>query len=656
MGGVFRLDDLLRQEDEPFKLTDLLGKPKPPTLKAIAGPLVQPMARDATAVQLREKPHPEIGPIPEAGGLKKFLTAAGTTARVRGLMDQRPIQTPERQRERMAERAELGTLTIEEGDLEVDLTTQLGEMLGSLADPTIIAPFIAGEKMAFRGIEMLAKRGLPLAKKFLGLATAPETAGIAQRSLSNAVRAFGTAGTGALAAETVQKVGREGELPTPGEAGMAFAVGTLAIPPIAAAFGGLGAALGRIKLPTSRFPRDIARAADLVREKLRTEGPLTAAEELEFARKVVGVGRDATDDQIGQAFRQRARPFHEAGETPDEETFKIFSEAVAILRRAAPRQETQPQIAPPVTDTKAAPRTVEAFEEELARDLRAVEKPPLVNRRPEVSVADRRRLNLPGEERFSLDDLLRTKPKQLTEGVPEKPPQVSDIPPRVEAPTEGIAPQEPTPVLPKIASLNKAEGAAIRERLGLEELPPVVRQSFQSAWDEAKGRNLAEQATDVAQEAAASRRPLTPTEHAGAVQRYLELERDLTEVRSALADAVRQNNDQITQQLSVRSQRILDEIDALTEATDRTGSEAGRALSIRRLRANVETFTLASGLQMARSRKGGSLAPQEIGKIEELTGRISALEEQNTKLRTENDELEQKRLQAIAEQVVRVEA
>ncbi|KKM21755.1 hypothetical protein LCGC14_1632250, partial [marine sediment metagenome] len=209
---------------------------------------------------------------------------------------------------------------------------------------------------------------------------------------------------------------------------------------------------------------------------------------------------------------------------------------------------------------------------------------------------------------------------------------------------------------PDVVSLKKAEGAAIRERLGLEELEPVVQESFQAAWDEAKGRNLAEQATDVAQEAAASKRPLTPTEHAGAVQRYLELERDLTEVRSTLADAVRDGNDKITQQLSIRSERILDEIDALTEATDRTGSEAGRALSIRRLRANVETFTLASGLQMARSRKGGSLAPQEISQIEDLTGRISTLEEQNTKLRTANDELEQKRLKSVAEQVVRVEA
>ncbi len=47
----------------------------------------------------------------------------------------------------------------------------------------------------------------------------------------------------------------------------------------------------------------------------------------------------------------------------------------------------QPKAKPPVT--------MQEFEAELARDLRATEKPPLINRRPEVSVADRERLNLP---------------------------------------------------------------------------------------------------------------------------------------------------------------------------------------------------------------------------------------------------------------------
>ena len=42
--------------------------------------------------------------------------------------------------------------------------------------------------------------------------------------------------------------------------------------------------------------------------------------------------------------------------------------------------------------------TMREFDEEIARDLRAAEKPPLVNRRPEVSAADRERLGLPPPE------------------------------------------------------------------------------------------------------------------------------------------------------------------------------------------------------------------------------------------------------------------
>ena len=50
--------------------------------------------------------------------------------------------------------------------------------------------------------------------------------------------------------------------------------------------------------------------------------------------------------------------------------------------------------APEIVSEKL-PRTMQEFEAEIARDLRAVEKPPLINRRPEVSAADRKRLNLP---------------------------------------------------------------------------------------------------------------------------------------------------------------------------------------------------------------------------------------------------------------------
>ena len=78
MGIPFRLEDLL-QKDEPFKLKDLLRNPK--TLEGIKLP---PAARDVTATDLeREGRISGIArSLPEAGELKKFVTAAVTTARV----------------------------------------------------------------------------------------------------------------------------------------------------------------------------------------------------------------------------------------------------------------------------------------------------------------------------------------------------------------------------------------------------------------------------------------------------------------------------------------------------------------------------------------------------------------------------------------------
>ncbi len=338
--------------------------PTPPTLEEIAGPVTSPMARDATAVQLREKPHPEIGGTPESGGLKRFAKAVGPAFRERVLMDQRPVETVRRKQERLEQRVEAGNIVVDPEDFEVDLATQLGDMLGGLADPTILVPFIGGAKAAMTVITAAAKKGIPLAKRFLQLATANETAPIAQRALSSAVRAFGTAGTGAAAAETVQKVGREGELPTPGEAAAAFVGGTLTIPPIAAGVGALGGMLARLRFSQSRAllaPRDVVEVADAARASSRQArgGRLAPEEEIGYARRILGLGEDATDTEISAAFRQRAAQFHPEGSSPDEELFKVFSEATSVLRREARPRAAAEAEAPP---TARAPKPTEAAE------------------------------------------------------------------------------------------------------------------------------------------------------------------------------------------------------------------------------------------------------------------------------------------------------
>lgn len=974
-------------------------EPEPPTIADVMGTgEPRPVSADVTTVRPGPSPHPEVRALPEAGGIKRFVQAVGPAFRERVLMDQRPVETVRRKQERERVKAEVGVYAPEPEDFEVDLATQLGDMLGGLLDPTILLPFVGGEKVAFAALQAAAKRGLPVAKKFVELARAPATATVAQRALSSAVRSLGTAGTGAVAAEATQKLGREGEVIGAGEAAAAFAVGTIAIPPIAATVGALGGALSRLyrSATTGRAvaaPKDIVNMAKSARaaEQIAQDGRLTPEQELDFARQIIGVGEEATERDITVAWRQRVQSFHPdvAGDT---ETTKIMNAARDLLREnargrapeapapepaaeaparpepeapvegraaeRAPEPVTEPQTADLLETQRAAreqaretldqifpeapavsqapvqelPAALETLAQQAERALMPgqgdridqqvvdaemgklepaarelvqqrikelqAQRDPLTGGRPvaqeeptviapveaelvsptpisretpapgitrvpvegtpqEVTQVVQEGLSVgevtrspveltdalkmtsddlqsaaeletqyekqdtvavfgaeeaakyeraqrivnsstvdPNSERYktaeqlisdlednltqeqqtrlfgfgetgmnaedlrglantarqyadiqtetddalvqsfstlmagerSVDDpntqyalqavygeltrrgvtpddelvtavlsrmgekgietstaaeALQGRMEQLRsavepvsteaaptltaaatterlEAAPTEPVEsTTPIEPESVAPTEEIRPgatAESGETSPKIVSLKKEEGAEIRERLGLEELEPLARQSFQEAWDEASSRELAGQAIDVAQEAMASRRPMTTTEHAGAVQRYLELERELRDARSTLAEATQAGNDEVVRQLSVRSQRILDEIDALTEATDRAGTEAGRALSIRRLRANVETFALATGLQLARGRKGAPLTPQEISEIEQLTGQIATLEEQNTELRTENDELLQKRQQTIAEQVAQIEA
>lgn len=222
-------------------------------------------------------------------------------------------------------------------------------------------------------------------------------------------------------------------------------------------------------------------------------------------------------------------------------------------------------------------------------------------------------------------------------------------PPKVEVP-EAPAPE------PRIVSLRKAEGADIRARLELDALDPPTRQSFQDSWDEALDTNLKDSALDIARSASSARRPLTAVEHTAAVQKYVELERELTDSRELLAEATRTGNETIATREAARTDRILSDIDALTEATDRTGTEAGRALSIRKLRANADDFTLARGLQLARAKKGAGLTQPEIKQVERQTERVSKLEAQVQKLEAENTKLQTQRRKRVAEAVVNVEA
>jgi hypothetical protein len=222
--------------------------------------------------------------------------------------------------------------------------------------------------------------------------------------------------------------------------------------------------------------------------------------------------------------------------------------------------------------------------------------------------------------------------------------QAPPLPEAVAAP-EALKPDD-------TVSLKKADAADIRARLGLDELAAPMRQSFQMAWDEATREKLADSILGLAR--LYPPRALTSVEHAAAVQRLLQIERDLTASDKTLAEAAQRNEQVIVDRETGRGLQMLEEIDQLTRLTDRAGTEAGRNLSIRRLRANRDTFDLATGIRYARTRKGSALNPEDLQRVKEATTRVKELEDQNATLRGANDALTAQRDRALAASVTEI--
>ncbi len=209
----------------------------------------------------------------------------------------------------------------------------------------------------------------------------------------------------------------------------------------------------------------------------------------------------------------------------------------------------------------------------------------------------------------------------------------------------GIAPafqKAPDPTLrQRRVSLRNADGAALRAELGLDELPPAERMSMEEKWDEATERGLAAQATLIARDAVATKRGLEPVEIAAAVQRSVDLKVELADARNTLELAARAMNDDVVRIESQRITAILDELNDLTEAMKRSGTDSARSLAARRWMAvDEDTFSFAAGVQEARTRAGRPLAQAELAKFDEMRRAMDALEAENVQLRDRAARLE----------------
>ena len=210
-------------------------------------------------------------------------------------------------------------------------------------------------------------------------------------------------------------------------------------------------------------------------------------------------------------------------------------------------------------------------------------------------------------------------------GVPRKsPPTEEPAGERPEAP--GNAPDVEKPG--RVTSIQNGVADIERTNRGQEPLETELRRTWPQALDAAKKKMTADPRYAEKLIASLTNHPRPHTDvEAAALAMYHNACLDATE---AAADAIIEAHDSDDAKAMKEAQRAFDEANERLEASYRinknAGSEAGRALNIRKMFLN-RANSLVRGLKLAKAAKGGdNLTVEEIAEITELHARAAELE------------------------------
>jgi len=178
---------------------------------------------------------------------------------------------------------------------------------------------------------------------------------------------------------------------------------------------------------------------------------------------------------------------------------------------------------------------------------------------------------------------------------------------------------------PENIGLNRREIEQIRKHTELDKLPTAIKQPFEMALKGDSELKLDEKALDIADEVLSSKgyRRVDTFEHAGMVIKAAKLSNEYDDIMKEIAENI--DNGGVTKLLSNKANRIIDQLDKLTQASDMSGRETARALSIRRMMVNRETYDLASLTRLAKASKGYALTEAEHMKIKYFAKKYDVL-------------------------------
>lgn len=262
---------------------------------------------------------------------------------------------------------------------------------------------------------------------------------------------------------------------------------------------------------------------------------------------------------------------------------EAYEAALGILSAGKRMRELDPDFAPPITRNPDGTYRVQA----------TPDSPAAIASSPEAAVMLERAQRVEAEQ-------------QAATAAPEPHPE-----------------RDGRPLPPRITALNKEAIQATRQLFNMDELPEPTRQRFIQVLDEAKRTEAPRSALETATDILATRRVASAQEHAALVLRSAELQNAYELKAGEIAEAWARGETERAGALKTVADNLLAELDTITEASDLSGTEIARALSIRRMRINRDDYSLARTVQRARTIKQGELTNEQQAQLKALTDDIT---------------------------------
>lgn len=164
----------------------------------------------------------------------------------------------------------------------------------------------------------------------------------------------------------------------------------------------------------------------------------------------------------------------------------------------------------------------------------------------------------------------------------------------------------------------------MREALNLKAYDSPERRTFQATMDNAVAKKIPERALDIASSVVAKPRGLSAEEEAGMTYRLMELDNQRRTLKDRMSKA---KDDAEAMTIDAEHDRAVAEIDTITTALNKGGSDIARALNIRKmlLADDFSIVGIRNRLKKYELRGGKKATPEQMREFEALADRFEEL-------------------------------